>query len=113
MTTVFERIINGDLPCEKVFENERIIAFHDIAPAAPIHLLIVSKKVIPSLQDVTEEDLPLMGEMVQVAQELAKQFGIHEGYRLITNNGASAGQTVPHLHFHLLGGKELGPLVPA
>ncbi len=110
MTTLFEKIIAGDLPCEKVFESDHVIAFHDIAPVAPVHILIVSKKVIPRLQDAKEEDLPLIAEMMQVAQQVAKQFGIEKGYRLITNNGENAGQTVLHLHFHLIGGKQLGSL---
>ena len=92
------------------FENERIVAFKDINPAAPVHLLIVPKKEIADIQSVTEEDLPLIGECMQVAQELAKKFEVEEGYRLLTNNGSSAGQTVFQLHFHLIGGRKLGAL---
>lgn len=108
MSSVFSKIISGELPADKVYENDRIVAFKDIYPKAPIHILIVSKKEIPNLQSVSEEDLPLIGEMIKVAQKLAKEFGIAEGYRLLTNNGSSAGQTVFHLHFHLLGGRPLG-----
>ncbi|MCB1180527.1 MAG: histidine triad nucleotide-binding protein [Chlamydiia bacterium] len=112
MTTLFEKIINGDLPCEKVFENDRIIAFKDIFPKAPVHILIVTKKVIPNLQSMKEEDLPLIGEIVKVAQQLAQEFGLEEeGYRLLTNNGNHAGQVIHHLHFHLLGGGPLGRMV--
>lgn len=111
MTTIFTKIIKGELPAEKVFENERIIAIKDIHPAAPVHILIISKKEIPDLQSVEQEDLPLVAEMISVAQDLARQFGIDKGYRLITNNGTDAGQIIFHLHFHLLGGKNLGPLV--
>ena len=103
--------MNGELPSDKVFENDRIFAIHDINPAAPVHILIITKKPIPDLQSVTKEDLALMGEVVAVAQDLAKQFGVEKGYRLITNNGAAAGQTVPHLHFHLIGGRTLGALI--
>lgn len=110
MTTVFAKIISGELPAEKVFENERIVAFKDINPAAPIHILIVPKKEIPNLQSVSEEDLPLIGEVVLVAQELAENLGITEGYRLLVNNGPLAGQTIDHLHFHLIGGRRLGHL---
>jgi histidine triad (HIT) family protein len=110
MTTVFGKIIEGSLPCEKVFENERILAIKDIAPVAPVHILIMPKKAIPSLQDATEEDLPLIGEIVAVAQKLAEEFDITEGYRLLTNSGAEAGQTVFHLHFHLIGGRRLSHL---
>jgi histidine triad (HIT) family protein len=110
MTSVFAKIIKGELPAEKVFENERIIAIKDINPVAPVHLLIISKKEIPNLQAVTAEDLPLIAEMVSVAQELAERYGIADGYRLITNNGAAAGQIIIHLHFHLLGGRQMGAL---
>lgn len=108
--TIFSRIIRGELPADKVFENERLVAFKDINPTAPVHILIVSKKEIPDLQSVEPEDLPLIGEMVSVAQALAKRFGITDGYRLLTNNGSPAGQTIFHLHFHLIGGRKLGPM---
>jgi len=111
MTTIFERIIAGEIPSEKVFENDRIIAIKDIHPVAPVHLLIISKKVIPSLQKAGEEDLPLIAEMMSVAQDLAIEFDIANGYRLITNVGESAGQTIFHLHFHLIGGRPLGRMV--
>jgi histidine triad (HIT) family protein len=107
MSTVFGKIIKGEIHCQKVFENERILAFKDIAPKAPIHILIIPKKEIPFLQAVQPEDLPLVSEMISVAQKLAEQFGIADGYRLLTNNGANAGQVVFHLHFHLIGGKPL------
>lgn len=110
MATVFEKIISREIPADIVFENERLIAFHDIAPKGPIHLLIVTKKVIPSLQEMAPEDLPLLGEMTQLAQQLASQHGVADGYRLLTNIGPNAGQTVFHLHFHLIGGKTLGPM---
>lgn len=107
MTTIFSKIVKGEVPCEKVFENEHILAFKDIAPQAPIHILIIPKKEISDLQSVTSEDLSLVGEMVEVAQTLAKEYGIEDGYRLVTNNGTSAGQAVFHLHFHLIGGRQL------
>lgn len=108
--SIFSKIIRGELPAEKVFENERIVAFKDINPAAPVHVLIVTKKEIRDIQSVTPEDLPLIGEIVTVAQQLAHRFGITEGYRLLTNNGSPAGQSIFHLHFHLIGGKHLGPV---
>jgi len=107
MTTIFSKIIKGELPCEKVFENERILAIKDIAPAAPVHILIMPKKEIANLQALQAEDLHLLGEIVQVAQQLAEEYGIEEGYRLLTNNGKEAGQTIFHLHFHLIGGRRL------
>lgn len=110
MTTIFAKIIKGELPSEKIFENERIIAIKDIHPAAPIHILIIPKKEIPDLQSLTPEDLPLVQEIVTVAQTLAERYEITDGYRLITNNGSRAGQIIFHLHFHLLGGRQLGAL---
>jgi histidine triad (HIT) family protein len=108
MTTVFGMIIEGKLPSKKVFENERILAIEDIHPEAPVHILIMPKKAIRDLQSLEKDDLHLIGEIVEVAQKLAIQLGIEEGYRLVTNNGSDAGQTVFHLHFHLLGGHPLG-----
>jgi len=108
--TVFSRIIRGDLPADKVFENDKIIAIKDLHPIAPVHLLIISKKVIPNLSSVTGEDAALISEMVMTAKKLAAEFGISEGYRLLTNNGISAGQTIFHLHMHLIGGRPLGAM---
>lgn len=110
MTTVFGKIIEGKLPCKKVFENERILAIEDISPAAPVHFLIMPKKAIPNLQSVTPDDLPLIAEIIEVAQRLADEYNVEEGYRLLTNNGPDAGQTVFHLHFHLIGGRKLSHL---
>jgi len=107
MTTVFGKIIRGELPCDKVYETENVFAFKDIAPKAPVHILIIPKKEIPTLQDVTVDDYPIIGEMIGVAQLLAKQFEIEDGYRLLVNNGPLSGQAVDHLHFHLIGGKRL------
>lgn len=107
--TIFSQIIARELPADIVFENERIIAIKDIHPVAPVHLLIISKKEIPSLQSITDADLPLMGEMMKVATELASEFHVKD-YRLITNSGPSAGQVIFHLHFHLIGGRQLGGL---
>jgi len=111
MKTLFEKIIAGELPSEKVYEDEKIIAIKDKHPKAPVHLLIIPKKMIPDLQSMQVEDLPLVGEIVRVAQQLAKQFELEdEGYRLLVNNGPDAGQTIFHLHFHLLGGRPLGSM---
>jgi histidine triad (HIT) family protein len=108
--TIFSQIIKGEIPSDKVFENDRIIVIRDIFPVAPVHLLIIPKKEIPDLQSVTEEDLPLLVEMISIVQKLAKEFEIEKGYRLLTNNGSSAGQSIFHLHFHLIGGRALGSL---
>ncbi len=109
MATVFEKIIAGELPADKVFENERLLVIKDLYPTAPVHLLIISKKVIPSVHDLTPEDDALVGEMMRVGVKVAEEAGL-EYYRLITNRGAKAGQSVYHLHFHLIGGRQLGRL---
>jgi histidine triad (HIT) family protein len=105
--TIFGKIIAGKLPCEKVFENERILAIKDRFPAAPVHILIMPKKEIRNLQALQPEDFPLIAEIITVAQKLAKEFEIEDGYRFLTNNGEEAGQTIFHLHFHLFGGRRL------
>ncbi len=110
MSTVFSLIIQGKIPSKKVFENERILAIEDIHPVAPVHILIMPKKEIPNLQSVEPPDDALLLEIMRVAQLLAEEKGIADGYRLVTNNGAYAGQTIFHLHFHLIGGKVLGTM---
>jgi histidine triad (HIT) family protein len=104
VSTVFGKIIRGEVPCTKVFENDRIIAFNDIAPKAPVHVLIVPKKEIRCLQEVAPEDLSLVSDMIAVTQKLAEELGIAEGYRVVVNNGKKGGQMVDHLHIHLIGG---------
>jgi len=110
MKNIFQRIIDGELASEKVFENERLIAIKDIAPAAPVHILIIPKKQIRDILHARLEDKDLLAEVMFVAQDLAKRFEITDGFRLLTNNGPLAGQTIFHLHFHLLGGGKLGPM---
>lgn len=110
MSTIFEKIIKRELPAEVLFENEHIIAIQDIHPVAPVHILIITKKPLSSLQELTEEDSYLMKEVVLAAQKLAVEMGVEEGYRLLTNIGRTAGQSVFHLHFHLIGGRQLGAL---
>lgn len=110
MTTIFGKIIKGELPAEVVYETDHVIAIKDIHPVAPVHLLIMPKKEIKDLQSATSEDLELIRECLAAAQELAQEFGVADGYRLLTNNGPTAGQSVFHLHFHLIGGRILGGL---
>ena len=110
MSTVFGLIIQGKLPCKKVFENDRILAIEDLHPVAPVHILIMPKKEIPNLQSLEPQDLPIIGEMIEVAQKIADEKGISEGYRLLTNNGPDSGQTIFHLHFNLIGGRILGKM---
>ncbi len=104
---LFCKIIKGDIPSTKVFENERILAFRDISPQAPTHILIIPKNHYDSLAAVPEEDSAVIGEIMMVAKKLAKEEGLDGGYRVITNIGDDGGQTVHHLHFHLLGGVKL------
>lgn len=111
MACIFCQIAAGKLPSEILYQDEEVIAIRDINPQAPTHLLIMPKTHIPSIADVTDEDAALLARLVSVANLLAKREKIAErGYRLVTNCGAGAGQAVPHLHFHLLGGRELGGL---
>tara|TARA_B100001029_G_scaffold179666_1_gene190211 strand:+ start:963 stop:1307 length:345 start_codon:yes stop_codon:yes gene_type:complete len=106
--TLFERIIDREIEADIVWENERIIAFNDISPQAPTHILIVPKKVIPSLNDLKEEDRDLIGEMFIVAKNIAAEKGISkDGYRTIFNTNDDGGQTVYHLHLHLIGGRKM------
>ncbi|PWU13234.1 MAG: histidine triad nucleotide-binding protein [Chlamydiae bacterium] len=110
MSTIFAKIIRKELPATIVFENERILAIEDLHPVAPVHILIMPKKEIPDFQSITSEDWPLIQEVFSVAQGLAKKYHIEEGYRFLTNNGEGAGQTIFHLHFHLIGGRRLSLL---
>lgn len=107
--TVFAKIIKKELPADIVFENERIIAIKDIHPVAPVHLLIIPKKPIKNIESIEDEDGALLGEVMLVAKQLAEEFDVGD-FRLLTNNGPDAGQTVFHLHFHLIGGRPLGPM---
>jgi histidine triad (HIT) family protein len=108
MECVFCKIVAGEIPSNIIYQDEEIIAFSDIHPLTPTHLLIIPKKHIPSLIQLSEEELPLIGRMVSVANQLAREGGIAEsGYRLVINCGKEGGQLVPHLHMHLLGGRRL------
>lgn len=106
--TVFKRIIDGELPAKIVYEDDRCLAFSDVNPQAPTHVLVIPRKEIPSLADATDEDRDLLGHLLLVADKIAKQQGLSGGYRSVINAGADAGQTVPHLHVHVLGGRRLG-----
>ncbi len=108
MDCLFCKIISGDIPSAKVYEDELVYAFKDINPMAPVHVLIVPKQHLSSMNDITEENSALIAHIFVVASKLAKELGIDEsGYRVVSNCGADAGQTVFHLHFHLLGGHKL------
>ena len=106
--TIFSRIIRREIPARIEHEDDLCLAFHDVAPQAPVHLLVIPKRPIPSLAEVTEADEPLLGHLVAVASSLARKLGLDDGYRLVVNSGRDSGQTVHHLHVHLLGGRSLG-----
>lgn len=111
MATIFGKIIEGQLPAEKVYENDKLIVIKDINPIAPIHLLIIPKKEIVCLQNLSlPTDSDIIIEVIRIAQQLAKDFGVENGYRLLVNNGHEAGQTVFHLHFHLIAGRQLNEM---
>ncbi len=108
---IFCKIISGDIPSTNVYKDDQVTAFRDINPAAPTHILIVPKKHIDSINVLTVDDEPLIGHLFFVAKQLAAQEGIAEpGYRLVINTGAEAGQTVFHVHLHLLGGRQMRAL---
>jgi histidine triad (HIT) family protein len=108
MDCVFCQIIEDKIPSDFVYRDDEIVAFRDIHPVAPTHVLIVPRKHIPDLVQLTEADLPVIASMVKAANQIAKQEGISQsGYRLVVNCGPDAGQVVPHLHMHLIGGRRL------
>lgn len=108
---IFCKIIEGSIPSQKVYETDRVLAFRDIAPAAPVHILIIPKKHIPTLNDLSEQDAGFVSDIAVAAQKIAAEQGIAaKGYRLINNCGPDGGQVVYHLHVHLLAGEKLGPL---
>ena len=105
--TIFKKIIDREIPAKIVFEDEHCLAFHDVAPQAPTHILVIPKKEIASLNDLDDEDRALVGHLWLVIRDLARSVGLDDGYRVVVNCGAWGGQTVDHLHFHLLGGRQL------
>lgn len=109
MSSIFTKIIERELPAEILFENEHVIVIKDIHPVAPVHALIIVKQEIASIQMLKKEQMYLMEEVILAAQKVAQLLSLTD-YRLITNNGSEAGQTIFHLHFHLIGGRRLGLL---
>jgi len=103
--TLFSKIIKGEIPAEIIYEDEHCIAIKDIAPKAPVHLLVIPRKIIPRIIDAEAEDQALLGHLMLAAGKIAEEAGVGDAFRLIVNNGAGAGQTVFHLHVHILGGK--------
>jgi histidine triad (HIT) family protein len=105
--TIFKKIIDREIPAAIVYEDDVCLAFHDVDPKAPTHLLIIPKKEIPSLADLSPDDQSIVGHLLLKISELARSSGLDDGYRVVVNCGRSAGQSVDHLHFHLLGGRAL------
>ncbi|MEL6444274.1 MAG: histidine triad nucleotide-binding protein [Bacteroidota bacterium] len=103
--TLFEKLIAREIPADFVHEDDRCVAFRDIAPVAPTHILVVPRKPIPSIADLDTDDTALVGHLFVIAKQIAEQQGLGTGYRLVINVGDEGGQTVPHLHLHLLGGR--------
>lgn len=110
--SIFSKIIKGEIPADIVYRDDLVTAFKDINPQAPLHILIVPNKEIPSVNDVTVEDEPALGRLFSVAAKIAREQGVAEsGYRLLVNTGRDGGQEVPHLHMHIFGGRPLGPML--
>ncbi|MBX3660878.1 MAG: histidine triad nucleotide-binding protein [Burkholderiales bacterium] len=107
MTTLFSKIIAREIPADIVYEDEHCLAFRDINPQAPVHVLLIPKREIPKLADAAADDQALLGHLLLAAGRVARQLGVGEAFRLVVNNGAGAGQTVFHLHLHLLAGRPM------
>ncbi|HKI69119.1 MAG TPA: histidine triad nucleotide-binding protein [Verrucomicrobiae bacterium] len=106
--TLFEKIVAREIPAKIVFEDDLVLAFHDINPQAPTHVLIIPKKPIPRMAEATPEDHQVLGHLLLKAAEVAEKLGLNEGgYRLVFNNGPDAGEAVPHLHCHIIGGRKM------
>ncbi|MEB3243431.1 MAG: histidine triad nucleotide-binding protein [Cyanobacteriota bacterium] len=104
--TIFGRILNGEIPCQEVYSDALCLAFRDVSPQAPVHVLVIPRKPIPSLAEAGAEDQELLGHLLLVAARVARQEGL-QGWRTVINSGAEAGQTVFHLHVHVLGGRPM------
>ncbi len=107
MECIFCRIVSGEIPAAILYQDELVLAFADIAPQAPVHLLVIPKQHVVSLAHVARADAPLMGHLLAIAAELALEHGLAEGFRTVINSGANGGQTVDHLHVHVLGGRPM------
>ena len=105
--TIFKKIIDREIPAKIIYEDDLCLAFHDVNPQAPVHVLVIPKKEISGVAAITPEDQTLVGHLFLVIAKLAKELNLESGYRVVTNNGLLAGQSVGHLHFHLLGGRPM------
>lgn len=107
MDCVFCKIVNGEIPSKKVYEDEKVLAFYDLEPQAPVHILIIPKEHIPSAAEITEKNSAVIAHIYEVAAKLAKDQKLDNGFRIVCNCGKDGQQTVPHLHFHLIGGRSM------
>jgi histidine triad (HIT) family protein len=105
--TIFKRIIDGEIPANVVHDDQHCLAFHDIDPKAPTHVLVIPKKEIANFDDIGDDDQALLGHMMTVVRDVARQLKLDDGYRVVVNCGPHGGQAVDHLHFHLLGGRQM------
>ncbi|MDM9384130.1 histidine triad nucleotide-binding protein [Chlorogloeopsis sp. ULAP01] len=105
--TIFSKIIRREIPANIIYEDELALAFKDINPQAPVHILVIPKKPIPKLADADADDAALLGHLLLTAKHVAEQAGLSDGYRVVINTGADGGQTVYHLHLHILGGRHM------
>lgn len=105
--TIFAKIIRKEIPADVVYEDDRCLAFRDISPQAPTHILVIPKKPIPQLADADESDGALLGHLLLVVKQVAADEGLEDGYRVVINTGQNGGQTVDHLHLHILGGRQM------
>ena len=108
MDCLFCKIAAGEIPSKKAYEDEKVFAFYDIDPQAPVHILVIPKEHIQSVSQITPENQEIVGHIFTVIDKLARELNLEDGYRVVSNVGQQGGQSVPHLHFHLLGGRNLG-----
>jgi len=108
MDCIFCKIVSGEIPSAKVYEDDKVVAFNDLEPQAPVHVLIIPKQHIASMAEIDERNSAVVAHIFEVAAIIAKEKGLDDGFRVVSNCGESAGQSVKHLHFHLMGGREFG-----
>lgn len=108
---IFCKIVRGEIPCRKVYEDDELFAFHDIHPVAPVHFMLIPKLHLASLQEVTGSHAALLGKMLVLAAQLAREQGLNDGFRTVINTGRGGGQEVFHLHIHIIGGGHIPPMV--
>lgn len=108
MDCIFCKIANGEIPSNKVYEDDKVVAFYDLEPQAPVHVLVIPKEHIASAAEINESNSAVIAHVFEVAAKIAKDFNLNEGFRIVNNCGDCAGQTVKHIHFHLMGGRDFG-----